>query len=52
MRYKGKTVIYDLMTDLGLSDFYSLGGVLRILCKNVPYLHLCKQWRVIGIKIR
>lgn len=26
MRYNGKTVIYDLMTYLGLSDFYSLGG--------------------------
>ena len=26
MRYNGKTVIYDLTTDLGLSEFYSVGG--------------------------
>ena len=33
MRYNGKTLIYDLMTDLGLSDFYSLGGLADALQK-------------------
>lgn len=33
MRYKGKTVIYDLTTDLGLSDFYSLRGFANALQK-------------------